>query len=142
MHTNQRLEEETIRQCLGLRAQLAHSERLLEGVLNLTFILLLHPNQRERRIAGLERPLRGLDDWAIEAITVRERASRQRDAHRQDEQGRSRPDHARMIDRVAGGVKRQSTETQTVAAPKPIPRGAPPTRIRRTTWVRGSIRTT
>ena len=74
VHTNQSLEEETIRQFLGLRAQLAYSERLLERGLNLALVLLLHPNQRERRIAGLERPLRGLDDRAIHAITVREGA--------------------------------------------------------------------
>lgn len=51
---------------------------LLEGLSNLGFVLLLDPDQHQRRIASLERALRGLHDRAIQAITVCERARRRK----------------------------------------------------------------
>src|SRR5688572_10761493 len=77
MHADLRLEEESVGQLSRLRAQLANSERLLEGVPNLRFILPLDPDQHERRIAGVKRTLRGRYDGAIHTIAVCERACRQ-----------------------------------------------------------------
>src|SRR5687767_11437040 len=77
MHADQRLEEEPVGQLSRLRAQLANSERLLEGLPNLRFVLLLDSDQHERRIAGVERTLRGLYDGAIQTIAVCECAGGQ-----------------------------------------------------------------
>ena len=43
---------------------------------NLGIVLLLDPDQHDRRMAGLERTLRSLHDLAIQSITVCERACR------------------------------------------------------------------
>src|SRR6478735_7341577 len=74
VHADQSLEEESVGQIPCLRAQRANRECLLEGVSNPGFVLLVDPDQHEGRIAGLERTLRGLYDWAIQTITVCERA--------------------------------------------------------------------
>ena len=74
MRADQGLEEESVGQLPRLGTQLTNRERLLEGVSNLGFVLLLDPDQHEGRIAGLERTLRGLYDRAIQTITVCERA--------------------------------------------------------------------
>jgi hypothetical protein len=78
----QGLEEEAIREVSGLRTQLANRERLFERLLNFAFVLLPHPDQHQRRIAGRECLLRGLHDRAIQAIAVRERSCRrEREEH-------------------------------------------------------------
>jgi hypothetical protein len=76
VHADQGLEEKSVRQLPRLRAQLSNRERPLESASNLGFVLLLDPDQYERRIAGLERSLRSSDDGAIQTITVCERGRR------------------------------------------------------------------
>jgi hypothetical protein len=76
MHADQRVEEESVGHLSRLRAQLANRERLLEGLPNLKVVLLLDPDQHERRIARVERTLRDLYDGAIQTIAVCERACR------------------------------------------------------------------
>ena len=76
MHADQGLEEESVSQLPRLSAQRANRECLLEGLANLWFVLLLDPDQHERRIPGLECALRSFHDRAIEAVTVGERARR------------------------------------------------------------------
>ena len=76
MHTDEGLEEESVSQLPGLRAQRANRECLREGLSNLWLVLLLDPDQHERRITGLECALRSFHDWAIKAVTVCERARR------------------------------------------------------------------
>ena len=90
MHADQRLEEESVGQLSRLRAQFANRKRLLEGPPNLRFVLLLDPDQHERRIAGRERELRGLYDGAIQTIAVCERTCR----HKREE---SEPDCHRYL---------------------------------------------
>jgi hypothetical protein len=76
VHADHGLEEESVGKLPCLRTQLANPERLLECLSNLGFVLLLDPDQYERRIACLERALRGLYDGAIQTITVCERTCR------------------------------------------------------------------
>jgi hypothetical protein len=81
MQADQGLEKESVGQRFRLRAQLSNGERLLENLSNLWFVLLLDPDQHGRWIASLERTLCGLHNWAIQTVTVCERACR----HERDE---------------------------------------------------------
>jgi hypothetical protein len=70
------LEEESVGELPCLRAQRANRKCLLKRLSNIRFVPLLDPDQHERRISCLEGTLRGFHDWAIKAVTVRERSCR------------------------------------------------------------------
>jgi hypothetical protein len=76
MHADEGLEEESVSQLPRRSAQRANRECLFEGLADLWFVLLLDPDQHERRITGLECALRSFHDRAIKAVTVREHTCR------------------------------------------------------------------